>query len=105
MAAHRSAKFFYQMRYHTPHKLSFHKKDFVVLKGSHISPIYDDTLPSLIKELRKTTQITENQELLEDKLFNSPSYAAIFVIVKSANGLTSWKTKDGKTLKDLENVD
>lgn len=35
-------------------------------------------------------------------LFNSPSYAAMFVIGKSANGLTSWKTEDGKTLKSLE---
>ena len=78
---------------------------FVVLKGSRISPIYDDTLPALIKEQRKNTQVTENQELLDDKLFNSPSYAAMFVIGKSANGLTSWKTKDGKTLKDIENSD
>jgi hypothetical protein len=26
----------------------------------------------------------------------------MFVIGKSANGLTSWKTADGKTLKSLE---
>ena len=78
---------------------------FVVLRGSHISPIYDDTLPALIKEQRKNTQVTKNQELLDDKLFNSPSYAAMFVIGKSANGLTSWKTKDGRALKDIENSD
>ena len=35
-------------------------------------------------------------------LFTSPSYAAMFVIGKSANGLTSWKTAYGKTLKSLE---
>ena len=40
--------------------------------------------------------------LQEDLLFSSPSYAAMFVIGKSANGLTSWKTADGKTLKSLE---
>jgi len=36
-------------------------------------------------------------------LLSSPSYAAMFVIGKSANGLTSWKTSDGRSLKDIEN--
>lgn len=35
-------------------------------------------------------------------LFNSPSYAAAFVIGGHANGLTEWKTEDGKTLKNIE---
>ena len=39
---------------------------------------------------------------MEDILFNSPSYAAMFVFGKSANGLTSWKTEDGRTLKEIE---
>ena len=42
------------------------------------------------------------QLLKENILFTSPSYAAMFVVGKSANGLTSWKTEDGKTLKSLE---
>lgn len=75
---------------------------FVVFNGSLISPLCDDNLPNLIKEMRKNAQVTENYRLLEDILFSSPSYAAMFVIGKSANGLTSWKTKDGKTIKDLE---
>ena len=33
---------------------------------------------------------------------SSPTYAAIFVIGKSENGLTRWKTVSGKTLKQLE---
>ena len=78
---------------------------FVVLKGSLISPIEDDNIPALVREQRKKAQVSEKHELLEDKLFNSPSYAAMFVVGKSANGLTSWKTKDGKTLKDLESTD
>lgn len=77
---------------------------FVVLKGSLISPIEDDNIPALVREQRKKVQVSEKHELLEDKLFSSPSYAAMFVVGKSANGLTSWKTKDGKTLKDLENT-
>lgn len=75
---------------------------FVVLQGSHIASIDDDTIPAVIKERRKKANIDENGILQEDMLFTSPSYAAMFVIGKSANGLTSWKTLDGKTLKSLE---
>ena len=75
---------------------------FVVFKGSHIALADDDTIPAVIKERRKKALLDEQGVLLEDMLFTSPSYAAMFVIGKSANGLTSWKTADGKTLKSLE---
>jgi hypothetical protein len=75
---------------------------FVVLQGSSVSPVDDDTVPTVIKERRAKAQLDENHVLQEDILFSSPSYAAMFVIGKSANGLTSWKTADGKTLKSLE---
>ena len=75
---------------------------FVVLQGSSISPVDDDTVPAVIKERRAKAHLDENHVLQEDLLFSSPSYAAMFVIGKSANGLTSWKTVDGKTLKSLE---
>lgn len=75
---------------------------FVVLCGSHISSVDDDTIPAVLKEQRKKAPIDENGILQEDMLFSSPSYAAMFVIGKSANGLTSWKTIDGLTLKALE---
>lgn len=75
---------------------------FVVFKGSHISPVDDDTIPAVIKDRRRTVKVDDNNDLLEDELFTSPSYAAMFVIGKSANGLTSWKTIDGQTLKSLE---
>lgn len=76
---------------------------FVVLSGSRISPQDDNTIPAVIKERRKSAPIDTNGILKEDLLFTSPSYAAMFVIGKSANGLTSWKTQNGKTLKSLEN--
>ncbi len=44
----------------------------------------------------------KNSILQEDVLFTSPSSAAEFVTGKSCNGWVSWKTKDGKTLHDLE---
>ena len=75
---------------------------FVVSRGSHISPIDDDTVPAVIKERRKKAPVDKQGVLQEDMLFSSPSYAAMFVIGKSANGLTSWKTEDGKTLKVVE---
>lgn len=75
---------------------------FVVFKGSHISLADDNTIPAVIKERRKSALIDEQGVLQEDMLFTSLSYAAMFVIGKSANGLTSWKTADGKTLKSLE---
>lgn len=75
---------------------------FVVFKGSHIAFSDDDTIPVVIKERRKKALLNEQGALQEDMLFTSPSYAAMFVIGKSANGLTSWKTTAGKTLKSLE---
>lgn len=75
---------------------------FVVLKGSHISPEDDDTISSVLKERRRSAQIDENGVLLEDELFSSPTNAANFVVGKNNNGLTTWKTETGKTLKELE---
>lgn len=75
---------------------------FVVIQGSHISPVDDDTIPETIRNRRKTAPIDGNGILTENLLFSSPSYAAMFVIGKSANGLTSWKNKNMTTLKELE---
>ena len=75
---------------------------FVVLVGSHISPSDDDTIPTAIKEKRQKVVLDAEGRLMENLLFNSPSYAAMFVIGKSANGLTSWRNETGQTLKSLE---
>ena len=63
------------------------------------------TMPKLIKKLRYqlvTSGIIKDGILKENQLFTSASYAAAFVLGTNANGLTHWKTKDGKTLKELE---
>lgn len=75
---------------------------FVVLSGSHVAPDDDGTIPSGIKEQRNRANVVDGI-LQEDILFSSPSGAAMFVVGKSANGLTSWKDADGVTLKDIEN--
>lgn len=40
--------------------------------------------------------------LQENKLFSSVSSAATIILARNANGWDEWKTKDGKTLDDLE---
>ena len=76
---------------------------FVVLKGSKIAPSSgaDDTISPGNRKKREECEIEDNI-LQEDILFNSPTSAAQFVTGKSCNGWVSWKTKDGKTLHDLE---
>lgn len=76
---------------------------FVVLKGSLISPMDDNTISAKILELREKRKVDKDNVLLEDVPFNSPSGAAQFVIGKSSNGWIEWKTADGRTLHDLEN--
>lgn len=78
------------------------KEGFVVLQGSHIEIIDSQSIPSRIKDARKNANIDDNGILQEDVLFNSPSYAATFVIGGHVNGLIAWKTEDGKTLKEIE---
>ncbi|MFT8313403.1 MAG: GIY-YIG nuclease family protein [Clostridium sp.] len=75
---------------------------FVVLKGSHIETIDSQSIPAGIKDARKNAKIDEHEVLQDDVLFHSPSYAAAFVIGGHANGLTEWKTAEGKTLKEIE---
>lgn len=63
------------------------------------------TMPKLIKELRVqliNSGIIKDGILKENQLFTSASYAAAFVLGTNANGLTHWKTKNGQTLKELE---
>lgn len=75
---------------------------FVVLKGSHIELNDSDSIPLGIKEARQKANVDAGGILQEDVLFKSPSYAAAFVIGGHANGLTEWKTEDGKSLKEVE---
>lgn len=75
---------------------------FVVLQGSRIAVEDDDTIPVVLKQQRRKVSVIDGV-LQEDVLFSSPSYAAMFVIGKSTNGLISWKDETGRSLKDIEN--
>lgn len=77
---------------------------FVVKKRSTVSYDFKNSCPKhVIKRREKhSKQIDSNGMLLEDLLFSSPSTAAEFVCLSSANGRVEWKTADGITLKELE---
>lgn len=78
---------------------------FIVLKGSKIAPVDDGTLTTSLKSRRDNAKIVDG-ELAEDELFDSPSSAGMFVVGKrGVNGLTSWRTENGVTLKKMETGD
>jgi len=78
---------------------------FVVLKGSRISPLVKDAVSVGYKQLRKSSKISEDNILLEDITFDTPSGAGEFVIGNTCNGWRNWKNKDGVLLKDFEGSD
>jgi hypothetical protein len=86
---------------------------FVVLKGSQAvlkerasAHQYPCTLASRRRLIEDGTLVVEGDLLkfTHDSEFSSPSAAATVVHGGSANGLLAWKSKDGKTLKELEAV-
>lgn len=80
---------------------------FVVLEGSQIELIDSNLIPSSLQKLRKElidTNVIKDGILQEKQLFSSPSYAAAFVIGMNTNGRMDWKDKNGKTLKELEEM-
>ncbi|MBE0637060.1 MAG: GIY-YIG nuclease family protein [Bacteroidales bacterium] len=82
---------------------------FVVFKGSKAAAtIVNSMTPNFITYRQKLIDegvLTDKGEYLEftdDYIFSSPSTAAVMVMGRNANGLTEWKSKDGKTLKEFE---
>lgn len=82
---------------------------FVVFKGSKAASNIVNSMTSNFIKLRQKLidegvliDKGEYYEFPEDYIFSSPSTAAVMVMGRNANGLTEWKQKDGKTLKDFE---
>jgi len=84
---------------------------FVVLKGSQAvlkeqehAHQYPHTLGSRRRLIEDGTLVEERDHLkfTRDAEFSSPSAAATVVHGGSANGLLAWRSKGGKTLKELE---
>ncbi|MDP3442349.1 MAG: GIY-YIG nuclease family protein [Ignavibacteria bacterium] len=83
---------------------------FVVLKGSKAAGTIVNSMTSSFILLRQKliddgvlVDKGEFYEFSDDYIFSSPSTAAVMVMGRNANGLTEWKQKDGRTLKDFEN--
>jgi glycerol-3-phosphate cytidylyltransferase-like family protein len=82
---------------------------FVVFKGSKAAGTTVNSITSTFVKIRQKLidegvllKKGEFYEFSEDYIFSSPSTAAVMVMGRNANGLTEWKQKDGKTLKQFE---
>lgn len=82
---------------------------FVVFKNSKAAAtIVNSMTPNFITYRQKLIDEgvlinkVEYFEFSDDYIFSSPSTAAAMVMGRNANGLTEWKNKDGKTLKEFE---
>jgi hypothetical protein len=82
---------------------------FVVLKGSKAAGTIVNSMTTNFIKLRQKLidegiliDRGEFYEFSDDYIFSSPSTAAVIVMGRNANGLTEWKQKDGKTLKEFE---
>ena len=81
---------------------------FVVQGGSkvsdHTTPSFETQAHSFFKLRNRLIEdgiIDAQYCLVNDYEFSSPSAAAAVVLGRSANGLTEWRTEDGKKLKEL----
>jgi len=81
----------------------------VVLADSHASKNIKDSLSTGYKKRRE--QLIQNGILIEDnneyvftknQLFKSPSQAAAIIVGYSINGRHHWQTRNGETLKSIE---
>lgn len=85
---------------------------FVVFENSQVADPITNSYPKTMQKLRDTlisegVIVKENDKLImkRDYLFSSSSSAAMIIMGRSANGLTEWKMKSGKTLQDFETGD
>lgn len=82
---------------------------FVVFENSQVADPVTNSYPKTMQRLRETLIsegiiIKEQDKMIikKDYLFSSSSSAAMMIMGRSANGLTEWKMKSGKTLQDYE---
>lgn len=82
---------------------------FVVFKNSKAAAtVVNSITPNFIKYRQKLiaegalVDKGEYFEFSDDYIFSSPSTAAVMIMGRNANGLTEWKNKEGKTLKEFE---
>lgn len=84
------------------------QEGFVILRGSKIATDYVNSYGE--RSIAKRNELIQSEKVavinnefvvMEDLLFSSPSAAADIVMGRSANGLTEWKDRYGRSLKEL----
>ncbi|MFN8254931.1 MAG: GIY-YIG nuclease family protein [Bacteroidales bacterium] len=82
---------------------------FVVFENSQVADPVTNSYPKTMQKLRdilisEGVIVKEQHKMIikKDYLFTSSSTAAMIIMGRSANGLTEWKMKTGKTLQDYE---
>lgn len=85
---------------------------FVVSSGSEAATDEAPSIQSFLTEVRKSLVESGILKLdgtryifTQDYLFNSPSTAAGVVLARSANGRTEWQTKEGRSLKAVQEAE
>ena len=79
---------------------------FVVFSGATVNEKMSvkSLSPGMLKQRQKLFNSSKVENLIttEDILFSSSSAAADFILGYSVSGPRTWKTKDGKSLKEIE---
>ncbi len=74
---------------------SFQKDNYAKASKRRRSELYEK---GYVKE------VDGKVKLIEDVIYNSPSAVTEVVLGKTANGRTEWKTEEGKTFAEIEDV-
>jgi len=84
---------------------------FVVLAGSGVVGEEVPSIHTYVSELRASLlnqgvieQASSGWSFKQDYEFKSPSTAAAVVLGRNANGRTEWKTPEGRTLKEIQEL-
>ncbi len=82
---------------------------FVVFENSQVADPVTNSYPKTMQKLRDKLinegvikKDGDKMAIKRDYLFSSSSSAAMIIMGRSANGLTEWKLKSGKTLQEYE---
>lgn len=85
---------------------------FVVRAGSTAVKVEVPSCHAYLKELRSALvengvmkTVGDGFKFEQDYVFASPSTAAGVIVGRSSNGRVEWKTKDGKTLKEIQEAE
>lgn len=84
---------------------------FVLKKGSQVSITHTESVPGKLADIKERLlrdgELEEDEDRLvatKDILLSSSTYAAAIVAGTSRSGPQSWKTADGKTMKQIEDA-